>query len=265
MSRIFLLGGWAMPRRVFALLAVATVVELVEVTFALPLLTSVDFVGITWAVVPCLFAAVLILHYPHRHRFAINEPRALAYLSLLVIATMFAILYARSNGWSVTVAILVAVSTEEVVYRFALPALLTLVVMRWGVHARHAMVFSLVVSIALFVAMPGHLTQIDGVRSAMSFVAFSILMAHAVWRGRSLFAPIVAHAAYDYATIGMQNGDVSTLLRVAGAAASLLALVVIAAHPKMRVIDIRRPPVEPGLGPETERTEGPPAQILTHI
>jgi hypothetical protein len=263
MNYIFLLGGWAIPRRVLVLLAIATVAELAEVMFDLPSLATVDFVIVTWAAVPCLLAAALIVRYPHRHRLAIAEPRAFAYVVLLVIAVMFGALYIRSNGYAITLAILAAVSLEEIVYRFALPALLSLLMMQWGVNSRHAMVFALVTSTALFIAMPAHVTQMDDLRSVMAFIAFSILMAHAVWRGRSLFAPIVAHAAYDFATIGMQNGDVSSLLRVAGAGASLLALMVIAAHPRMRVIDLREPIDEPVVGkplPDESRV-----RVLTRI
>jgi membrane protease YdiL (CAAX protease family) len=158
---------------------------------------------------------------------------------LSILAVVFGGLYVVANGLAVVVAIVVAVSVEEAVYRFALPAILAMILMKIGVAKRLALIIAVVVAIGFFAAMPGHVTQLVDVRSWSAFLAFSLLMTHAVWRGRSLFAPIVAHAVYDFATIGMQNGDISSALRVAGAAATLLALVVIAAHPKVRVIDIR--------------------------
>lgn len=254
MSRkLYFFEGWAIPRRILVALGLAAVVELLTLAFRVSPMFTVGFVGISWTVVPCVVALALVLQYPHRSHLAIGEPRALAYVALLVLALLFGGLYISSNGVGVTAAIFVAVGIEEGVYRLALPVVIAFVAVQLGVQQRMALLLAIVFSIALFALMPGHLSQLNDLKSYAAFAAFSLLMSHAVWRGKSLFAPIVAHAVYDFATIGMQNGDISSALRIAGAAATLLALVVIAAHPKVRVIDLREPQ------PATELRDSPQA------
>lgn len=261
MKKLMYFGGWVVPRRVFVALVIAAVAELVEMTLNVRGLAIVGFVVIPWSALPCVVAAAMIVHYPHRKRIVINEPRALAYVSLLISTLVFASIYVVDNGFGVTLAIFAAVSIEEIVYRFTLPVLLSLLAIKLGVRAHYALLLGIGLSIALFAAMPGHVVQLHDLRSWMAFVAFSILMSHAVWRGRSLFAPIVAHAVYDYATIGMNNGDIPSLLRVAGAATALLALIVIAAHPKIRVIDLREPEAQP----EVDVTDARKTSLLPRI
>jgi hypothetical protein len=241
MSRILFVEGWAVPRRVLVVLAVAAFVELLTMALRTAPLADVGFVGLPWAVVPCAIAVGVVANYPHRRKITITDARAFAYVALLVLGVVFGGLYVTSNGWGVTLAIIAAVSVEEVVYRFAVPVLVALGLQRFGVPQRNALLAGIALSVGLFALMPGHLAQLNSFEAWSALVAFSVLMSHAVWRGKSLFAPVVAHAIYDFATIGMQDGDISSLLRVAGAAATLFAMVIIAAHPKVRVIDIREP------------------------
>jgi hypothetical protein len=209
MNAITFVEGWAIPRRVLVLLGVAVFVELFVLATRIEPMFRVAFVGVPWSLLPCLVALALILHHPHRLTLVINDARALAYVALSVLAIVFGSLYVSSNGFDTSVAIVVAVGVEEVVYRLAIPIVFTLIAVRLGMHERPALLLALGVSVLLFAAMPGHVEQLTDVRSWSSFVAFTILMSHAVWRGNSLFAPVVAHAVYDFATLGMQDGDIS--------------------------------------------------------
>jgi hypothetical protein len=233
--------GWALPRRVLWVLALAAGVELLTMALRSGALVSVGFVGVPWAAIPCAIALALVVRHPHRVGLNINDSRAFAYVALLLLGLLFGALYVDANGFGVTMAIVAAVGVEEVVYRFAVPVVIAVVLQRFGVRQRSGVLVGVAISIVLFALMPGHLAQLNSFEAWSALIAFSLLMSHAVWRGKSLFAPVAAHAVYDFATLGMQDGDISSLLRVAGAAATLLAMVVIAAHPKVRVIDLREP------------------------
>lgn len=239
MKKVYVVEGWCIPRRVVIALSIAAVVEIGELLWGFPAVFSVGWVHIAWSIFPCLGALALLVQYPRLHHIVVGEPRALAYVALFVLLGIFGGAFVVHNGFGVTAAILVAVGMEEVIYRLALPAVITLCAVCLGARPRVALFLSVGIAIALFAAMPGHREQLHDLRSYLALIAFSVLMSHAVWRGNSLLAAVFAHAVYDYVTLGMQVGDVSSLLRICGAAAALLSLAIIASHPKVQIIDLR--------------------------
>src|SRR6201995_299749 len=108
----------------------------------------------------------------YRHR---DLERLFGLATLTVMGLLFASRYVVDNGLGVTTAVFVAVSMEEVVYRLAIPTLLTLLLSRM-MGVRIALMLCLVVSVALFASIPGHQAQLHDGRGWVAFVAFSALM-----------------------------------------------------------------------------------------
>lgn len=245
MNKHLFVEGWAVRPVVVAALAVAAAVEIIELLAGFPAMITVNWVVIPWTVLPCIAALVIVLVAHPLRRLSlkhVDRQRVIGYTALSAVGLLFASRYVKANGYDEMAAVLVAVSVEEAVYRFANPVVVMLTLSLFGVSKRVGLAVGLILSIALFAVMPGHLSQLVGLANWVALISFSLLMSYAVWRGKSLFVAILGHAIYNYANIGMQQGDITPELRFVGAAAALLALAIVAARPKTRVVDVREIP-----------------------
>jgi len=149
----------------------------------------------------------------------------------------------------VALALVAAVVSQEVVFRFAIPFFIALFLVSRGAYWRDGLFVGLGVSTALFLVAPGEFSEL---RAGGVFIAMSVLLAHAVWSGKTLIAPIAAHALYSFLTVSVVHVDLSTSARLSFTAASLFLLATLGLEGKVRVIDIR----EVELGAEVQADQG---------
>jgi hypothetical protein len=90
---------------------------------------------------------------------------------------------------------------EEVVYRFAVPAVVAAMLLAVRVPVTAARVAGFAVAGVWFVVLPGHRAQIDGAAEVLPFIAFAALSALVVYRSGSLYAAGAAHWVMNMLTV----------------------------------------------------------------
>ena len=134
-------------------------------------------------------------------------------------------LFSRTgDGWDMA-ALLVAAANEEVVYRFAVPLVITsaLMVVRFPSHP--ARIVGYVVGGTWWVLLPGHQAQTDGLGALLTYGSFAVIGALVVARSRALIPMSVAHCVLNVITISYLRGDLSAAGRGAMSAALLFLLL----------------------------------------
>lgn len=144
-------------------------------------------------------------------------------------------LFARTGDAVDVVGLLVAAADEEVVFRFAVPLVVTSALMVLRLPSRAARVVGYVVGGTWWVLLPGHQAQTDGAASLVTYVAFAVISALVVSRSRALIPMGVAHCVLNVITIAALRGDISSVGRGALTMCLLFLLVGTFAWPGDRV------------------------------
>ncbi len=134
-------------------------------------------------------------------------------------------LWARDEQAMSIVGLAVAALNEEVVYRFAVPLVLTSALLVLRVPTQAARVTGYVVAGAWWVLLPGHRSQTDTVMMLLTFAAFAAVSAIVVSRSRALLPMGMAHGALNIITLAQLRGDIDPGLR--GILASCLVFLLV--------------------------------------
>jgi hypothetical protein len=180
------------------------------------------------------------------------------------IVTLWALAYPRDVlGFADMEGVVLAVATEELVYRLAAIVLLGAAfarlagrdwrdVARWGDGPALAAVLG---SAVLFGVLPGHVEQMTGVANVASFLSVALLLAYSALRTGSILPGFLVHLALDLAALAFLAGDLPAALRVLVDAGALVGLVLgaLLAGRRLglrarvpRVIDLRSPALAGG-------------------
>lgn len=134
-------------------------------------------------------------------------------------------LWARDDQAFSVAGLAVAAVNEEVVYRFAVPLVLTTVLLLMRVPTSVARVTGYVVAGVWWVLLPGHRAQTDTVMMLLTFVVFAAVSAIVVARSRALLPMALAHGALNIITLAQLRGDIDPGLRGVLAACLVFLLV----------------------------------------
>lgn len=146
------------------------------------------------------------------------------------------------------VALLVAAINEEVVFRFAVPLVITSALMVIRFPGRPARIVGYVVGGTWWVLLPGHQAQTDGLSSLLTYIAFAVISALVVARSRALIPMSVAHCVLNIITVAALRGDIGPVGRGALSLCLLVLLVGTFAWPGDRIRGVSR-----RSGPEPEQ------------
>lgn len=138
------------------------------------------------------------------------------------------------GGWREVEGVALAATGEELVYRLAAVLLIGAACARicgreWRDTARWGtgpVVVSLVGGALVFSVLPGHVDQMTGATSIVSFASLAMLIGYVALRTGSLLPGIVVHVLLDIITLAYFAGALSASERVAVAATALSALVL---------------------------------------
>lgn len=130
--------------------------------------------------------------------------------------------------------VVLAIATEELVYRFAAVLLFGALIARlvgndWRDLARWGdgpAIGAIVASAVLFGVLPGHVEQMTGVANVASFFSVALLLGYSAVRTGSLLPGFLVHLALDLAALAFFAGELPGFLRVLVDAGALVALVL---------------------------------------
>ncbi len=190
------------PTRQRQLLVGALATALVEAASLLGVLPTVTLGRVVLS--PSLLPALALLVMLGRRAF--GRPRATGaagpfWLAAAGGVVLGSVLMVRSGHGPDVIAVLLSALAEELVYRFAVPAVATAILLAWLVPARPARVAGFALAGLWFVLLPGHRAQMDDVASTLAFLAFAALAAAVVYRSGSLLAAAATHAVLNLLTI----------------------------------------------------------------
>lgn len=216
-------------RRQRALLVAALVTALVEVARlagALPGLT-VGRIGLSPSLLPALIVGVLL------GRRSLGRPGGLGatrpfWAAVAVGGTLGVALTVRAGHASDVAGVLGSAFDEELVYRFAVPAVATAVLLALRLRVRPARVGGFALAGLWFVLLPGHRAQMDDLASTLAFLAFATLAAVVVYRSGSLLAAGATHAVLNLFTLLALGGEVGEAPR--GLVVGCLLVLLVAAY-----------------------------------
>ncbi len=134
-------------------------------------------------------------------------------------------LFTRTGDGIDMVGLLVAAANEEVVYRFAVPLVVTSALLVVRFPSRPARVVGYVVGGTWWVLLPGHVAQTDGAAALVTYVAFAVISALVVSRSRALIPMSVAHCVLNVITVAAIRGDIGSAGRGALSVCLLFLLV----------------------------------------
>lgn len=204
-------------QRLVLLLALA--VGVVEVAGLLHILPRVDVgrISLSPSVVPAF--AILVLVGARLLGRSGDVTASRAFWSAAGFGVLFGtVLLARSGHAIDAPAVIVASFNEELVYRFAVPAVVAVILLAVGAPLRWAQIGGFVVAGTWFVLLPGHLAQMDGLATTASFAGFAALAALVVYRSGSIIASGVVHTVVNLLTILSLGGQLTMIERgLAGA------------------------------------------------
>lgn len=132
-------------------------------------------------------------------------------------------LFSRTGDAIDVVALLVAATNEEVVFRFAVPLVITSALLVTRLPSRPARFIGYAVGGVWWVLLPGHQAQTDGLGALLTYGAFAVISALVVSRSRALIPMSVAHCVLNIITVAAMRGDIGA----AGRGALSLCLLVL--------------------------------------
>jgi hypothetical protein len=158
------------------------------------------------------------------------------FLAVAMAALLFAVIQysLHIGGFDEAFGLVLAAFDEEVVYRLAVLILVGSLVAKltgrnwrnaedWGAGAG---LTAIVASGVVFTVLPGHVAQMSDALHALPFVCLGMVLGYAMLRTGALLPGVLVHALLNLATIAAFTGEMSTSLRTALAATSLVALVL---------------------------------------
>ncbi len=228
------------------LLVVASVTVLTEVASLLNLLPGIP-VGryeLSASVVPALLLVPVLGSRLFGKTYDVHAEVvfwAAASIALFAVAIQFI----KLGDWLTVPAIFGAALDEELVYRLAVPLVISAALVGWGVRAHRARVIGFVIAGLWFVSLPGHRMQMGSLAEALPFLGFATLAALVVYRSGSVFALVAVHACTDFFNILAIQHHIGPTARALGLAALFTLLVMSYGAPRPRPRSLRGVPTEP--------------------
>jgi len=151
------------------------------------------------------------------------------------IVTIWALAFPRSViAFADMEGVVLAIATEELVYRFAAVLLFGALFARlagndWRDLARWGdgpAIGAIVASAVLFGVLPGHVEQMTGAANVASFFSVALLLGYSTVRTGSLLPGFLVHLALDLAALAFFAGELPGILRVLVDAGALVGLVL---------------------------------------
>ena len=211
-------------RIVLVAAAVTTVTEIFVLAGVSPQI-EMGGVSLTLSVIPALALAVAC----GDRLFGRSSLRRVAawfwVLATGVLVSLLAV-YVYQTELALFCALVLAAMTEELVYRLAAPAVISVILMYGGVGKARARLAGLGLAGAWFVLLPGHQAQMDSGAGPLPFIAFAILAAALVHRSGSVLPMAMGHAIVNLVTFLVWDDALPADARAVtlGAVLSLLAL-----------------------------------------
>jgi hypothetical protein len=227
-------AGWSLSRWVLAVAGSAVALDVTTAWTG----TSFGTLG-SVPLSPALPLAVLLVVGLRPARLGWSRRDAAAWRELAVgLGVVVAVVaYAATVGRPAEAAgLLVAALGEELVFRLA--AILVIGALaaaafgrdwrhpdRWGTAAG---LIGLIGAAGLFTALPGHVDQITGATTSVSFASLALVLGYTVLRTGAVWPAAMVHALLNLSTIAAWNQDGLAGLRLGIAGAALVALVAAA-------------------------------------
>lgn len=190
-------------------LTLATVTMVVETASMIAGITiPIGDIGVSVSVVPALLL-LFFLGVPTVGRAGDRDRLVPFWIAMAAGLAMGAVLFARTGDIADLGALLLAATDEEVVYRFAVPVVLTTALMVLRTPARAARVAGYVVAGGVWIFLPGHQAQMTSLATVGTYLAFAVISAVVVARSRALIPMSVAHCVLNVITIAAFRGDIT--------------------------------------------------------
>ncbi|MBI2709880.1 MAG: CPBP family intramembrane metalloprotease [Actinobacteria bacterium] len=179
-------------------------------------------------------------------RQALGRPRDVRVARVLwvagpiLVASAF-VAYQRVTSPVQALGLAVASANEEVVYRFAVPAVVTAVLTALRVPTRTARIVGFATAAVWFVFLPGHQDQMSSIALMAPFAAFAALTAVVVYRSGSLAAAALAHVALNLSTFLVLEGAIT--VRTRGVVVAVVLLLAVWGYGRRREMAPAAPPV----------------------
>lgn len=216
--------AWPRAQRTLVLALAALTMASEMVSLATDARPSIGSIPLSVSIVPSLL--VLLALGPRSNGRVVDPGRLVPFWLGVGGAYLFGwALWARDDEALSVLGLAVAAINEEVVYRFAVPLVLTTALLLLRVPTSAARVAGYVVAGAWWVLLPGHRSQTDTVMMLLTFVAFAAVSAIVVSRSRALLPMGFAHGALNIITLAQLRGDIDPGLRGILAACLVFLLV----------------------------------------
>lgn len=134
-------------------------------------------------------------------------------------------LFTRTGHGIEVLGLLVAATNEEVVFRFAVPVVITAALMVVKVPAPPARFVGYLAAGTWWVLLPGHRAQVESLANLGTYIAFAFISAVVVARSRALIPMSIAHCVLNIITFAQLRGEISPASRSALVACLLVLLV----------------------------------------
>lgn len=117
--------------------------------------------------------------------------------------------FGRTGDLVDVAALLAAAVDEEVVFRFAVPVVVTTALMLLRLPATASRRVGYVVGGVWWVLLPGHQAQTDGPVQLVTYIAFAVIAAVVVARSRALIPMSIAHCVLNIITLAAERGEIT--------------------------------------------------------
>jgi hypothetical protein len=226
--------SWPVTPLALVLAAAAVATDMSSSWFAVP----AWHVGAVLVSPGLLFGGLLVVVVGARH-VGFSRESVRAWRELLVLGAPIVVIWALSYPRTVVAfpdmeGVVLAIATEELVYRFAAVLLFGALFARlagsdWRNLARWGdgpALGAIVASAVLFGVLPGHVEQMTGAANVASFLSVAVLLGYASVRTGSLLPAFLVHVALDLTALAFFAGELPGVLRVIVVAGALVGLVL---------------------------------------
>jgi hypothetical protein len=226
--------SWPVTPSVLVLAVIAVVTDMVSSWFTVPPWYLGDVL-----VSPGLVVGIALVLAVGAGRVGFSRDSWRAWREFLVLGAPIVTIWALAYPSSVIAfpdmeGAVLAIATEELVYRFAAVLLFGALFARlagndwrnlasWGDGPA---IGAIVAAAVLFGLLPGHVEQMTGAANVASFLSVAVLLGYSAVRTGSLLPGFLVHLALDLAALAFFAGDLPGLLRVLVDAGALVGLVL---------------------------------------
>ncbi len=170
-------------------------------------------------------------------RSSIRKAAAFYWAAIAIMLPVLAILFLRNGTFPLWISLMGAATSEELIYRLAIPAVVAALLRAGDVRADRARVAALVLAGVWFILLPGHRDQMTSPAAAIPFIAFAALSAIIVYRSGSILPMAAGHAVVNMCTVLMWDQTVAAQPRGMALACVLGLLVVAYGKPRRLTLD----------------------------